>query len=356
MFSIPNNPLLDKNNKKCYPIIVMKSRLLRLILACLMGIFTLFVDPSLVAAKEGSVLGVHILHPDELTKAKDLISPNQDDQSWNYVTIPFTLQDVERKEQWQAFFDRARELRVIPLVRLVSKFENGAWQVPNRKEITSQINFLSDLEWPTDRKHIIIFNEVNHAPEWGGKIDPKSYAEVLLFTSQWAHAEDPSFLVMPAAMDLAAPNGSTTMEAFNYLDQMLAAEPDVFNHIDAWNSHSYPNPGFSSSPQRTTKNSLRGFEHELAYLKQKIGKDDYPVYITETGWVANGSTTPWLESYYTYAMQHIWSHPQVVAVTPFVLQGDPGPFSSFAFIDRNSKPTIHYIAFQNAIRKAQSKT
>lgn len=334
----------------------MKKQLFSTILACLMAVFSLFAAPNQAVAKEGSVLGVHILHPDELTKAKQLVSPNQEDQTWNYVTIPFSLQDVDNKEQWQGFFDRARELRVIPLVRLVSKFENGAWQVPNRKQITDQIDFLDQLNWPTDKKHIIIFNEVNHAPEWGGKLDPKSYAEVLTFTAQWAHAEDANFVVMPAAMDLAAPNGSSTMEAFNYIDQMLAAEPDVFNHIDAWNSHSYPNPGFSSSPQRTTKNSLRGFEHELAYLKQKIGKDDYPVYITETGWVANGSTTPWLESYYTYALQHIWSHPQVVAVTPFVLQGDPGPFSAFGFIDRNSNPTRSYIAFQNAIKKTQQKS
>jgi hypothetical protein len=331
----------------------MKLRLKSLIFALFLVWSSFFSAYQPVAAKEGSVLGIHILHPDELPKAKELVAPNQDQETWNYVTIPFSLQDLERKEQWQAFFDKAKELKVIPLVRLVSKFENGSWQVPDRKQITDQIAFLSSLEWPTDQKHLI---EVNHAPEWGGSIDPTSYAEVLSFTAQWAHSENENYIVMPAAMDLAAPNGSSTMEAFNYLDQMLAADPDVFNHIDAWNSHSYPNPGFSSAPQRTTKNSLRGFEHELAYLKQKIGKDDYPVYITETGWVANGSTTPWLESYYTYAMQHIWSHPQVVAVTPFVLQGDPGPFSGFAFIDRNSKPTRHYTALQNAIKKMQSRS
>jgi hypothetical protein len=334
----------------------MNRWLQKLALAWLIAAFSLFFPAFQAQAKEGSVLGVHILHPDELDKAKELVSPNAEDQTWNYVTIPFSLDDLEKKDQWQAFFDQAKNKRVIPLVRLVSRFENGSWQVPNRKQTTDQIKFLSKLEWPTDKKHIIVFNEVNHAPEWGGRIDPESYAKVLLFTAQWAHATDSNFVVLPAAMDLAAPNGSSTMEAFNYLDKMLAAEPDVFKHIDAWNSHSYPNPGFSSSPQRTTKNSLRGFEHELAYLKQKIGKDDYPVYITETGWVANGSTRPWLESYYTYAMQHVWSHPQVVAVTPFVLQGDPGPFSGFAFIDRNSKPTVHYTAFQNAIKKIQSNS
>lgn len=332
------------------------GRLLALILIVFGWFSSLFLFSTTVQAKEGSVLGVHILHPDELDKAKDLVSPVEGQDTWNYVTIPFSLEDINRQDQWQAFFDQAKQKKVIPLVRLVNKFENGAWQVPNRKQITDQISVLSDLEWPTDKRHIIVFNEVNHAPEWGGKIDPASYAEVLDFTARWAHSEDANYIVLPAAMDLAAPNGSSTMEAFAFIDQMLAAIPDVFNHIDAWNSHSYPNPGFSSAPTRTTKNSLRGFEHELAYLKQKIGKDDYPVYITETGWVANNATTPWLESYYTYALQHIWSHPQVVAVTPFVLQGDPGPFSGFAFIDRNNKPTNHYTAFQNAIKRVAGKS
>lgn len=331
-------------------------RLLALILITFGWITSLAFSPISVQAKEGSVLGVHILHPDELDKAKALVSPVEGQDTWNYVTIPFSLEDINRQDQWQAFFDQAKQKKVIPLVRLVSKFENGSWQIPNRKQITDQIEVLSDLEWPTDKKHIIVFNEVNHAPEWGGKLDPASYAEVLDFTARWAHSEDENYVVLPAAMDLAAPNGSSTMEAFNFIDQMLAAVPDVFNHIDGWNSHSYPNPGFSSEPTRTSKNSLRGFEHELAYLKQKIGKDDYPVYITETGWVANNATTPWLESYYTYALQHIWSHPQVVAVTPFVLQGDPGPFSAFAFIDRNNKPTNHYTAFQNAIKRVAGKS
>lgn len=307
-----------------------------------------------VQAAQGEVLGIHILHPEELEMAKELVATGKDD-SWYYMTIPFTLEDTERKEEWQTFFDNAKKQRVIPLVRLVTRFEDGSWAITNRKEITDQIAFLSSLDWPTDKKHIIVFNEVNHAAEWGGTIDPVSYAKVLDFTSRWARYQDENYVVLPAAMDLAAPNGPKTMEAFNYLDQMLAYNPGVFDYIDAWNSHSYPNPGFSSSPQRTEKNSLRGFEHELAYLKEKIGRDDYQVYITETGWVANTVTTPWLESYYTYSLQHIWSHPQVVAVTPFVLRGDPGPFANFAFLDRENKPTKHYLALRRAIENAANE-
>ncbi len=322
----------------------LKSLILALILSLIL------TRPVLAA--EGQVLGIHILNPGELDDAIELIQPqnSQISDKWQYVTIPLTLNDLEKRDEWQTFFDHAREKKVIPLVRLTSSFENGAWKVPNRKETTNLVAFLGSLQWPTDQKHIIVFNEVNHAKEWGNHIDPAEYARILRFTADWAHSEQKNFVVLPAAMDLAAPNGTVTREAFTYLNQMVEADPEVLNSVDAWNSHSYPNPGFSSSPTRTAQNSLRGFEFELAFLKQKTGRD-FPVFITETGWVVNRQTSRWLESYYEYALQHIWSHPQVVAVTPFVLRGDPGPFSGFTFLDKNNQPTVQYTALQKAMAK-----
>jgi hypothetical protein len=332
----------------------MKRTILKTLVFTLFTIFTLFTHRlvPVAQAREGQVLGIHILNPSELDSAKQLVAVDDKADTWYYVTIPFSLEDVGRTDQWQDFFNKAKEKRVIPLVRLVTKYdpERNAWAVPNRKEVVSQINALAALEWPTDKKNIIIFNEVNHAKEWGGTLDPAGYVEIFRFASQWAHAVDSQFVVMPAAMDLAAPNGSVTKEAFTYLDEMLAYDPTIFEYADVWNSHSYPNPGFSSSPQRTGKNSLRGFEYELAYLKEKTGKD-FQVMITETGWVMNTANTRWLESYYTYALEHIWSNPQVIAVTPFVLSGDPGPFSNFTFLNREGKPTRHYTALQNALKK-----
>lgn len=305
-----------------------------------------------ISAREGEVLGIHILNLYELEAADTLISADNQ-EAWHYVTIPFSLADLNRKDDWQAFFYKAREKKIIPIVRLVTQVEGDHWLQPNRKEVTDQITFLKNLEWPTDKKHIVIFNEVNHAKEWGGVIDPVGYTETLRFAAQWAHAEQAGFVVLPAAMDLAAPNGGSTMEAFTYLSKMYEADPEIFNYVDAWNSHSYPNPAFSASPRLTSQNSLRGFEHELAFLKQKTQRE-LQVYITETGWVTNRATSPWLESYYTYALQHIWSDPRVVAVTPFVLQGAPGPFSDFTFLDESGQPTLHYRALQNAIKKVRN--
>lgn len=319
-------------------------------LAALLLVFSLFIVLARpVLAVETTKMGVHILNTTELSDAKKLISSGKPD-TWQYMTIPFTLEDVKKEKEWQKFFNEAREKKIIPLVRLTTRVENGMWAVPNRGEITAQIGVLSRLEWPTNDRHIIVFNEVNHAKEWGGTIDPEEYARILTFTKNWANTEGKNYVVLPAAMDLAAPNGRSTREAFSYLSAMYAAEPEVFQNLGGWNSHSYPNPGFSAAPQRNGKNSLRGYEFELAFLKGKTDRE-LPVYITETGWEDTAKTGRWLTSYYNYAMQHIWSDDRVKAVTPFVFRGDPGPFTRFSFVKGDGTPTRQYQAFKTALQQ-----
>jgi hypothetical protein len=310
----------------------------------LLALFFLISSVHPALAQIDQKRGIHILHPEEITKAHQLLNISPTGHK-SYVTIPFTLEDLQKEAQWKEFFAQAKEYNIVPLVRLVSEFDGTYWTIPTRKNIVDQINFLSKFEWPTDEKHIIIFNEPNHKSEFGGVIDPAHYAEILSFAADWAHTQNKNFKVLPAALDQAAPNGFTTMEGFRYLGLMLEAEPTIIDKIDYWNSHSYPNPGFIASPYGTAKNTLRGFEHELNYIKQKTGKD-LKVFITETGWLNNYLTTHLLDFYYKYAATYIWSDERVIAITPFLLQGDPGPFAEFGFIDRFSQPTKHYTAYQ----------
>jgi hypothetical protein len=307
-----------------------------------------------VFARENSVYGIHLMNTGELNQASQLLNPTPNEQ-WNYVTVPLTLEDLKKPNEWKAFFAEAKDKKMIPIVRLMTRFENGAWQVPTKKNIVDYFTFLSSLDWPTDKRYVIVFNEVNHAKEWGGRIDPQSYADVLSFTADWAHSEAKNYQVLPAAMDLAAPNGHATKEAFTYLNEMRAYNSQVFASIDIWNSHSYPNPAFSASPVKTGKNSMRGYQNELAYLKEKTGRD-FQTFITETGWEENTATRRWLSSYYQYTSDNIWSDERVIAVTPFVLNGDPGPFSGFSFLDRNGKPTTQYRAYQQVIKQSLEKT
>lgn len=295
------------------------------------------------------VLGIHLLSPHDLEDAKKLLAVGENQDKWKYITVPLTFNDLDDVTLWQRFFADAKSYKMIPIVRLATRVENEAWIKPDRWDIVRMINFLNLLDWPTEDRYLIVFNEVNHAKEWGNDINPQEYAQILDFTSRWAHTEPQNYKVLPAAMDLAAPNGRETMEAFTYLERMYQSNPKIFERIDLWNSHSYPNPGFSSPPTLTAKNSMRGFLYELKFLKIKTGRD-FKVMITETGWSINRSTAPWLKNYYLYALQHIWSNPQVVAVTPFVVKGSPGPFANFSFYSESGEPTIHYNALQGALK------
>lgn len=305
-----------------------------------------------IDAQEINKFGIHILNIHELQDAKKMFFDAGSLNSWHYITVPFTLADLEKANQWQDFFNLAKEARIIPLVRLTTSFEDGAWKIPTRKEVVSMINFLAKLNWPSEQKHIIIFNEVNHAKEWGGKIDPLSYTIIFRFASSWAKATDRNFVILPSAMDLAANNSVKTMDAFTYLEQMLAIDPEIFYYADVWNSHAYPNPGFSSSPERTGRNSLRGFMHELAFIKERTGRD-MSVMITETGWQMNANISRWLDRYYLYAVEHIWSDDRVLAVTPFLLRGSPGPFAGFSMLDESNNTTKNYWAYVRAVGNQQ---
>lgn len=300
-----------------------------------------------LAFARGEILGIHILSPSELSKADTLLE-NGDDKD-KFVTVPLTLADLEKKEEWQAFLDECHRLKIRPLIRLTTKFENENWIVPNRGHIVAYSAFLRDLEWHRPELTIILFNEPNHAKEWGGTIDPEGFADISQFAADWFKTEPKSYTVLPAAMDLAADGRNGTMEAFTYWKKAIAQQPRIFDKFDAWNSHSYPNPAFSSSPLRTDKMSLRGYEHELAFVEYYSTKQ-FPVYITETGWNANSIGNKKLTSYFKQAYDTIWKKDErIVAVTPFLLQGAPGSFAPFSFLDKDGKPTQAYVTYKELL-------
>ena len=317
------------------------------LLFILLSLFFYFSSSKELCAA-GEVMGMHILQPEEITKVRKIF----EDDVWRYITIPLTIDDTQDWRRWQIFFNEAHREKLIPIIRLATRYdqEKDCWTIPNRKEIVGLVSFLSSLNWYQEEKLVIVFNEVNHANEWGGKIDPFAYTHILKFTSNWLRSESLNFKILPAAMDLAAANAFPSMEAFNYIESMYRIDSEIFDYIDYWNSHSYPNPGFSASPRNSGQNSLRGFNYELNYLKEKTARD-FQVFITETGWMSHYLINYYLSDYYLYALENVWNDERILAVTPFVMKGDPGPFSSFSFLDLEEKPTIHTYALKRALKK-----
>ena len=149
------------------------------VFGCCVVVFLWFV-PQVFAV---DVQGVHILNTGELDAASALLKNVKTKDQWDYVTIPFTLDDTHRLSDWQRFFSQARELKFQPIIRLATRFDNGSWVVPTQKDVVDLTAALSSLEWPMPNERIVVvFNEPNHANEWGGVLDPEGYAGILEFT------------------------------------------------------------------------------------------------------------------------------------------------------------------------------
>ncbi|KKR72092.1 MAG: hypothetical protein UU16_C0046G0006 [Candidatus Woesebacteria bacterium GW2011_GWA2_40_7] len=271
--------------------------------------------------------GVHIFSEKDLPDAQKLINTSGD---WGYVT--FVITEGERDhDRWQKVFDQMRRDHLIPIVRLATKASGDTWEIPKIEEINNWIAFLNSLNWVIENRYVIISNEPNHSSEWGGKIDPETYATYLKNFSQALHTASPDFFVLPAGLDASANNSVKTMDETKFIRAMLKAEPDVFNFIDGWNSHSYPNPAFSGKETDVGRGTINTFDWELTYLKTLGATKSLPVFITETGWSNVDSSEDQIASRLIYAYKNVWSDSRIVAVTPFILNYPNPPFEQFSW-------------------------
>lgn len=305
--------------------------------------------------------GIHILEPYDLDKARELVNSGGGD--WGWVTIVIRDDDMDR-QKWQVFMDQCREKHLVPIVRISTHNLNSHWVKPEINDEKKWANFLSSLNWPTEKKHVIIFNEPNHAKEWGETINPREYARILSAFIDSLKDMNKNFTVMNAGLDLAAPNSKETMEAYRFMEEMRNEVPDIFEKLDAWSSHSYPNHGFVGKPWESGKTSIKGYEWELNVLKNNFSlKKELPVFITETGWPKSETTYVWRKTksgykkvpiskyydsntaaeYLKKAFEEVWlKDKRIKAVTPFVLNYPGDLFANFSWFDKEGNPYPQY--------------
>lgn len=292
-------------------------------------------DPTSVPNNK---FGVHILFPDEIFDAQKLINSQGGD--WGYVTIPIQSSDKDLVK-WQKFMDEAKTLRVIPIIRLSTTgdyFNTSVWGKPKFTDIVDFANFLNSLNWPTKNRYIVIYNEVNRGDEWGGSPNPFEYADILDFAVNTFKERSPDFFVISAGLDNAAPNiFGQYMNEYDFMRGMSYEIPDIFEKIDGIASHSYPNPGFSQSPEGW---GVYSFKKEQA-LAEESGQKALPVFITETGWSNDILSQNTIANYYKDAFENTWSDKNIVAVTPFILRAG-GEFSKFSLILPSGLPSDSY--------------
>ena len=289
-------------------------------------------DPRGVANNR---FGIHIIDENDLNDAAKVLNSQGGD--WGYVKI--VIPETERQiGKWQEVFDRMRQLHIIPIVRLATHVEHGYWVKPRTEDIGSWVDFLSSLNWVTQNRYVVIFNEPNHANEWGGQVNPEEYAWYLKEFSRRLKEKSSDFFILPAGLDASAPNGSQTLDEAAFIGRMAAKEPDVFTFIDGWSSHSYPNPGFAGSPSAAGKGTVRTYQWERELLK-KYSAADKPIFILETGWrhsegknFQSGYPNPaQVGSYFKTAFENAWKDEQIAAVVPFLLNYQDSPFDHFSW-------------------------
>jgi len=197
---------------------------------------------------------------------------------------------------------------------------------------------------------------MNDKKFWYGRLDPKGYAKILDYTIDEFKSVNPNYLIMNGAFNITAPTDKNHMDAFLYMSYMNQEVPGIFNKLDAWASHSYPQPNFSGNPLTIGRWGIRAYEEELKFLYQKMNvKKELPVFITETGWAHaegekyNNRYLPedLVSKYFEFAFTDIWQNDaRVRAVMPFTIWYD-APHDHFSWIKKDKTPYKQFITIKN---------
>lgn len=278
-------------------------------------------------AQAPNKLGIHLLLDDGRNQWPVVVWANhmgyarQAVGEWGYVTELVRGDDLD-VARWQTFMDLCATLRLTPVLRLATTFDRDAqrWNAPTpdadgsyRTLAGQYAAFVAGLRWPTNAHYVVVGNEPNHGDEWSGRPDPAAYARFLIDVADALHSADPNAQVLNAGLDPYAPNtgsvpfanGLYYVDEESFMDGMVTAYPDVFAHIDVWDSHVYPQGPFSEGPWVQTygadlindatnprhvippsgvyNRGINGYEWELFKLAT-YGITDLQVMITETGW------------------------------------------------------------------------
>ncbi len=296
--------------------------------------------------------------------AAELANSNGGD--WGYVLVPYNVKDRDT-DRWGKLFQNLSEAHLIPIVQL---WDLDLEHKEKREEqIKDSAKFLNSLQWPIKNRYISVYNEVNDAKFWKGDVNPEEYAEVLDETIDAFNNLNEEFFMMNGAFNASARTGGDYLDEESFLIRMNSEVPGIFEKLDGWASHPYPQPNFAGSPYATGRDSIRAYDWELSILKRRFGIDTskLPVFITETGWAhretesedgSMGGNYPLNQyqaaDYYRIAFEDVWlKDDKVVAVTPFTIRYNP-PHDHFSWITKGSTPYPQFTAIKD-MKKVEGK-
>lgn len=278
-----------------------------------------------------------------LELAQKLVNSNGGD--WGYVLIPYNITDRDY-DKWRRVFDALLNKHLIPILQL--------WTVSPldyKENIRASAEFLDRFAWPIKQRYISVHNEMNDARFWGGVINPIEYAQTLNEVIDDFKDVNSAYFILNGAFNISAATDINHLDAFTYMKRMNEELPGIFEKLDGWASHPYPQPNFTGDPGDIGRWSIRAYENELAFLKESLGVRKYlPVFITETGWAhAEGANynagylpVDIVAEYFKQAFEDVWlKDDRIMAVIPFTVWYAP-PYDHFAWVNKDGVAYKHY--------------
>lgn len=309
----------------------------------LCAIYALITPHTYAITGANNKFGIHVATPSE-QDIKDGAALVNTHGSWGYITV--VLQEKDRdKKALQHMCDHLRDNKLIPIFRLASHAEGSSWALPKKRDAFAWADVLGSVNCSTKNIYVTLFNEVNMATEWGGAVNPKSYADIASFYATAIKNKNPDVQVLLAGLNQTAPHTPPSFySAERFLTEVLGNRSPLCSSIDGIASHSYP-PDFVGSPSARGLGSITGYQVEQQIYEKQCGRK-LPVFITEAGWKNNALSPAILKTYYKTAFEDVWAKDDSVrAVTLYDLNGSP-PNTDFAY--RAATEEIHGIVEQNS--------
>ena len=317
----------------------------------------LFLPFTVRAATEFSwaknKFGIHLLdNANDIKSAAELINSHGGD--WGWVVLVLRDNDLNR-DKWQNIFNRCRRYHLLPIIRLATHAQGQFWIKPTLNTVNREAQFINQLNWPSQERLVIIFNEPNRGDEWSGKASPREYAQILSYSLKIFRQQSKKYFILNAGLDLAAPQQPPQfISAANFYKAVIYSQPRIFEQLDGLASHSYPNHGFRGSANDWGRTSIHGYAWELAYLQRLGVSKKLPVFITETGWPhregikKNHSYLPakYLKNHFRQAFKNWLRDKRVAAFTPFLLNYSLPPMDHFSW----QKPNGQYYPYASVLK------
>lgn len=280
---------------------------------------------------------------DDVKPASTLINSNGGD--WGYILLTMNIND-RNTSLWQGLFQAASNNHLIPIIQLF----NASVCDPNKMDFAGLADLLNGLKWPSKHRYISIFNEVNAKDYWCDRIAPNEYAQALDNAIKAFKAKSSNFFIMPAAFNSSARTQDRYLSEDAYLIRMNQTIPGIFDRIDGWATHAYPQPNFSGDIHNLpasygVRDSITNYNWEVNIVKNNFGVTGLPIFITETGWLHREGQSSCNEysqngllsaattsSRFKDAFLNYWlNDPRIVAIAPFIFKSDDPCQEGFAW-------------------------